>query len=143
MNKLTYKEKQLNKTKYRQIRKGWESTDKHLDYKQFKNRVLAESQAYDITVKEAVKKVINSEAFTTAAQRSRHNLKEALKRDYKEIYAKMRNYSRDEKGHYKSIELEWDKERGAYTFTGFQNGILTRFIIDVIESPHAVTVYAI
>lgn len=138
--KLSNTQKQKNKVMYRQIRKGWEETDKSITYKQFKARVEAQKVANNLNTRQAVRKVINSEQFTSAAERSRENLIASLKENFREEYNEIRNLSR-ERGRFKAIKnnLTWDKDRNGYTFIG--NGIL--YFIDVSNSPEEVNIYAI
>lgn len=141
MKKLSKSEKLKNKRFYKQIKKSWETTDKHTTYKQYKNRVLAEKTANDLTNKEAIKKVRNSEAFTSAAERSRENFIESLKSNFRKEYDKIRNLSRQH-GRFRNIKenLTWDKKRAGYTFTDTNNVV---YFIDVTNSPEEVNIYAI
>ena len=144
--KLTKTQKLKNQKKYEKIRKAYnEVKDKNelVTYKQFKNRVQAQMEANPgLNLKGAIKKVQNTESFTSAAERSRTNFIEALKKDFAEEYKKIRSLSRDEKGKFKKIELEWTKHGGSwgYSFIGVQG---LRYFIDVKNSPEEILVYEI
>ena len=144
--KLTRTQKIKNEKKYQRIRKGFEQVkDKNtfITYKQFKNRVQAQMEVNpNLNLNKAIKKVQNTESFTSAAERSRTNLLEALKKDYNTEYKEIRNLSRDEKGHFKKLKLDWTKngDKWGYSFVGLHG--LTYFI-DVTNSPEEVLVYAI
>lgn len=144
--KLTKTQKLKNQKKYEKIRKAYDQVkDKNelVTYKQFKNRVQAQMEANpNLNLKDAIKKVQNTETFTSAAERSRANFLEALKKDFEAEYKEIRNLSRDEKGHFKKLELEWTKhgDKWGYSFTGKQG---LRYFIDVTNSPEEVLVYAI
>ena len=104
--KLTNKQKLKNQKKYKQIRKGYKEVknkNEFVTYKQFKNRVQAQMEANpSLNLKGAIKKVQNTESFTSAAERSRTNFIEALKKDFAEEYKQIRSLSRDEKGKFKN-----------------------------------------
>lgn len=144
--KLTKTQKLKNQKKYENIRKAYnEVKDKNklITYKQFKNRVQAQMEANpSLNLKGAIKKVQNTESFTSAAERSRTNFIEALKKDFAAEYKEIRNLSRDEKGKFKKLELEWTKHGGSwgYSFIGVQG---LRYFIDVKNSPEEVLVYEI
>lgn len=144
--KLTKTQKLKNQKKYEKIRKAYnEVKDKNdlVTYKQFKNRVQAQMEANPgLNLKGAIKKVQNTESFTSAAERSRTNFIEALKKDFAEEYKQIRSLSRDEKGKFKKLELEWTKHGGSwgYSFIGAQG---LRYFIDVKNSPEEVLVYEI
>lgn len=144
--KLTKTQKLKNQKKYEKIKKAYnEVKDKNdlITYKQFKNRVQAQMEANpSLNLKGAIKKVQNTESFTSAAERSRANFLEALKKDFAEEYKEIRNLSRDEKGKFKKLKLEWTKhgDSWGYSFTGKQG---LRYFIDVKNSPEEVLVYAI
>lgn len=144
--KLTKTQKIQNQKKYEKIRKAYnEVKDKNelVTYKQFKNRVEAQMEANpNLNLKGAIKKVQNTETFTSAAERSRANFLEALKKDFAEEYKEIRNLSRDEKGRFKKLELEWTKhgDKWGYSFTGKQG---LKYFIDVKNSPEEVLVYEI
>ena len=144
--KLTKTQKLKNQKKYENIRKAYnEVKDKNklITYKQFKNRVQAQMEANPgLNLKGAIKKVQNTESFTSAAERSRTNFIEALKKDFAAEYKEIRNLSRDEKGKFKKLDLEWTKHGGSwgYSFIGAQG---LRYFIDVKNSPEEVLVYEI
>lgn len=144
--KLTKTQKLKNQKKYEKIRKAYnEVKDKNelITYKQFKNRVQAQMEANpSLNLKGAIKKVQNTESFTSAAERSRANFLEALKRDFSSEYKEIRNLSRDEKGKFKKLELKWTKhgDSWGYSFTGKQ---VLKYFIDVKNSPEEVLIYAI
>lgn len=144
--KLTKTQKIKNQKKYEKIRKAYnEVKEKNelVTYKQFKNRVQAQMEANpNLNLKGAIKKVQNTESFTSAAERSRSNFIEALKKDFGEEYKEIRALSRDEKGRFKKLELEWTKhgDKWGYSFTG-KKGL--KYFIDVKNSPEEVLIYAI
>lgn len=138
MNKLTRAQKAKNKTLYKQIRKSWETTGKTITYKQYKNRVFAEMASHDLSGKDAIKKVRNSESFTTPYERSRKNLINSLKTKFPDKWKEARYLSRDEKGRLKALEdnLEWDSSRGLYTFRSGDR----RYKIETKNSPEEVLI---
>lgn len=144
--KLTKTQKLKNQKKYEKIRKAYnEVKDKNdlITYKQFKNRVQAQMEANPgLNLNGAIKKVQNTESFTSAAERSRTNFIEALKKDFSEEYKQIRSLSRDEKGKFKKLELEWTKHGGSwgYSFIGVKG---LRYFIDVKNSPEEILVYEI
>ena len=144
--KLTVRQKKKNEVKYNKIRTGYNQVkDKNVDisYKQFKKRVEAQMEANpSYTLKEAIKKVQNSETFTTASERSRENFINALKKDFADEYKQIRNLSRTETGKFKKIDLEWTKHgnKWGYSFVGVA---ALRYFIDVSNSPNEINVYAI
>ena len=146
MKKLTKTQKAKNKKIYEKIRQGYDEVKAKnplVSYKQFKNRVNAYLEAdKSLNLKAAIRKVQNTETFTSAAERSRNNLLDALKEDHPNEYKQIRNLSRNDKGAYKKIELEWIKHagKGGYSFVGSKG---QRYFIDMTNSPKAVSVYAI
>lgn len=141
MKKLTKKQKAANKRKYDRIRKAWKSTGgkkangQDISYKQFKNRVEAQMNANDLDVKAAIKKELNTETFTTAAERSRSNLLESIKSDYKDVYDDLRYKSRDSRGRLTKLSgnMVWDTERNGYVVGG-------KYFIDVSNSPEEIVI---
>ena len=147
--KLTNKQKLKNQKKYKEIRKGYnevKNKNKLVTYKQFKNRVQAQMEANpSLNLKGAIKKVQNTETFTSAAERSRINFIKALKKDFAEAYKKIRNLNREENGRFKKkaeLELEWTEhdKRWGYSFIGIHG---VKYFIDVKNSPEEVLVYEI
>lgn len=144
--KLTKTQKLKNQKKYEKIRKAYNEVkekNEFVTYKQFKNRVQAQMEANTgLNLKDAIKKVQNTESFTSAAERSRANFLEALKKDFKEEYREIRNLSRDDRGHFKKLELEWTQygDKWGYSFTGKQG---LRYFIDVKNSPEEILIYEI
>lgn len=145
-NRLTLRQKKKNEARYNKIRAGYnEVKDKNSDisYKQFKKRVEAQMEANpNYTLKEAIKKVQNTETFTTAAERSRENFISALKKDFADEYKQIRNLSRTETGKFKKVELEWIKygNKWGYSFVGVAS---LRYFIDVSNSPNEIRIYSI
>lgn len=143
--KLTSTQKRKNKRVYKKIREGFnevKNKNTAISYKQFKNRVQAQMEVdHNLDLKKAIKKVQNQETFTSAAERSRENFIEALKKDFEPTYKQIRNLNRTEKGHYKKLELEWTQYDGkwGYSFTGGGS----QYFIDVSNSPEEVNVYEI
>lgn len=143
--KLTATQKRKNKRVYKKIREGFDEVkDKNaaISYKQFKNRVQAQMEANpSLDLKKAIKKVQNTETFTSAAERSRSNFIEALKTDFETTYKEIRNLNRTEKGHYKKLELEWTNYGGKWGYSFTSRG--SQYFIDVSNSPKEVIVYEI
>lgn len=143
MKKLTRRQKAINAKNYATIRKYYEIAKTkmtkeqlgRITYKGFKKRVMAYSQAKDISIKEASKRYVNSEAFTTPAERSRYNLVEAIKEKFPEQYQDIRNLSRNKKGQFTSVKqnLVWDRDRAGYILGG-------KYFIDVTNSPEDVII---
>lgn len=143
MKKLTRRQKAINARKYATIRKYYEIAQtkmtkeqlNRINYVSFKRRVMAYAQAKDLTIKEASKRVVNSEAFTTPAERSRVNLVDAIKERFPEQYKEIRNLSRNQKGQFTSVRqnLVWDRERAGYILGG-------KYFIDVTNSPEDIII---
>lgn len=132
------------------IRNIWSKTNRAIDKKTFTRVVGAEldikpgdtREWLDVSltdIKQAAKKVAHTEDFVSAAERSRENLLNSLKKDFNAEYNEIRNLSRDKKGRWKSIDLAWDSARSGYTFTGRDQ----TFFIDVSNSPEEVHIIAI
>lgn len=144
--KLTKTQKRKNEALYKRIRKAYDevkSKNEDVTYKQFKNRVFAQREADpNLSWKEAIKKEQRTETFLSAAERSRQNLIKSFKEDFADKYKEIRNLSRDERGKFKALELEWIKyeNKSGYSFIGLHG---LRYFIDVINSPKEVLVYAI
>lgn len=150
MKKLTKKERMTRKKNYDLIRKKYKQLDKEgkiplvsiigskekkkMTYIQFKRRIKLRMESSDVNLKTALRKEANTETYTSAAERSRVNLIESLKEDFKGDYDKLRNLSR-EKGRFKALKenLEWSKEYNAYLVGG-------RYLIDVTNSPEQVII---
>ena len=139
--RLTKREKAINARKYKQIRKVWEKTNKAVDYIHFKRTTLAKAVAGNLSIKEAAKKTANTEDFVSPAQRSRQNLINSFKENFKLEYDEIRKMSRNNKGEFISLKenLTWDKNLKGYTFN---SGTATYFI-DVSNSPESVEIYEI
>lgn len=158
--KLTAKEKSFNKI----IRRYYKKTGSMMYTKNkkddgtyeseaiskrgFRHRVQAAMKAYDLSPLQAAKKVLNTESFTTAAERSRTNLLNSMRKefnaDYKELVKLNRQISRDARGHFTSLKnnLQWDKDLGTYTLSGYRkegNKITpVKYMIVTTESPKKV-----
>lgn len=147
--RLTSYEKRRNATTYRQIRKGYNELmrakpDTQLTYIQFKNRVLAKKKAYGYTTLQGIKKASNTEDIVSPAERSRNNLLQALREDFKDEYKKITSLTRGEKGRFISKEnlrnkLIWTKfgNKRGYKFQS-TNG--KWYFIDVSNSPKGVNI---
>lgn len=131
------------RTQDKQIRKVYETTGgvdidgDPITYRQFKHRVSARMKSENMTARQAALKERNTESFTTAAERSRYNLTESIKRDYPEAYQEMTRINkglRNEKGQFTSLHnnLKWSKEYNTY--------VIGDYIIDVSNSPKGVFV---
>ena len=158
--KLTAKEKSFNKIIRRYYKKtGYEMytkikkddgtyESKAISKIQFRHRVQATMKAYDLSPLQAAKKVLNTESFTTAAERSRTNLLNSMRKefnaDYKELVKLNRQISRDAKGRFTSLKnnLQWDKDLGTYTLSGYRkegNKITpVKYMIVTTDSPKRV-----
>lgn len=111
---------------------------------QFTNRVLATQKANDITFTQALKKVTNTIAYTSPAERSRNNFLESLKTRHNDVYNEMKVRMRKEHGHFSSIadiksKMTWDDNRKGYVFEGIKGS----FFIDVSNSPEEATIHDI
>lgn len=141
--KLTDRQKLNNKKKYALIRKYYNKIDTtSMTYKAYKSRVMYLAKDSDLSLSKAAKKLNNSEIFTSAAERSRTNMINAMKDKFKDSYKEMQQLMRDEKGHYKNISksLTWDKDRGMYTFTDKNNKL---YGIDTTNSPENIYLVAL
>lgn len=125
----------------KQIRKAYMKTggvDRDGDpisFRQFKQQVKYRMKTNRLTARQAANKYLNTEVFTSAAERSRYNLTQSIKESHPEAYKEMSSINRglrNEKGQYKSMysNLTWSKEFNAYT--------LGDYIIDVSNSPKGV-----
>ncbi len=141
--RLSKAQKAKNKRAYKTIRKYYEiarskmseEQRRRITYIGFKHRVQATMIEKDLNVRKASEKVVNSEAFTTPAERSRVNLKEAIREEFKSDWEELRKLSRDKHGRFKKVEenLEWNKERGGYVLGG-------EYFIDVSDSPKEIRI---
>ena len=125
----------------KQIRRIYEETGgkttkgKEISYRQFKHRVTARMQSEDLTARQAALKEKNTVSFTTAAERSRYNLTESIKRDFPEAYKEMSDINRgirNNRGQFTAMHknLSWNKQFNAYQ--------IGDYIIDVSNSPKGV-----
>ena len=156
--KLSKTQKTKNARAYKQIRKEYDKIvekfkaagklkELETSYLGFKHRVLARKDAYDMTLKAAIKKEANTESFTTAAERSRDNLVNMLKNDHPEAWKELRNLSRYEgptirdeegkitfkKGQFIKMNIRWNKEAKRYEVNG-------KYYIDISNSPESVSI---
>lgn len=89
-----------------------------------------------ITANAAAKKILNSNRFTNAAERSRYNLLEAMKQIAPEMHKRLRMKARDAKGKFIKFshnDLVWNRDLGAYTYTPYEGG--KTWMIDTTNSP--------
>lgn len=102
-------------------------------------------------VKTAMKTVVNSEQFVSAAERSRNNLMEGIKKSYPDTYKNirklLRRYNQQPSGQYAGSlkinyneQLEWDKDRRGYTFVGNDG---KRYMINIDNSPEDIYIQEI
>ncbi len=119
---------------------------------QFRNRIIARirdnmkvkdkadltdtqilASASEREVKKYIRKEINSESFTSAAERSRTNLINSLKEDFPEQYKELK--TKLGLGKFGSIKnnLAWNQTYGAYVMNG-------QYLIDVSNSPKTVNI---
>ena len=154
--KLTIEEKRFNriirkaykKTGFQQVVKDAEGNrvTKSLSKQQFRHRVQATMDAYDLSPQQAVKKVLNTERFVSAAERSRTNLLKAMRKefnaDYKELVRLNRQIARGPKGQFTSLRanLQWDENLGTYTISGTRNGKPVKYMIVTTNSPKGVSI---
>ena len=152
--KLTNYEKYFNRVTRRYYKKtGYQQTVKDeegntvtlkLTMKGFRHRVLAKMEADKLSPLQAAKKVLNTERFVSAAERSRTNLLNAMRKefyaDYKDLVKLNRQISRDARGHFTSLKnnLQWDKDLGTYTLSGTRNGKFVKYMIVTKNSPKGV-----
>ena len=139
MKKLTQTQKNKNRNTYKQIRKVYDRLEEpNISYKQFKRRTLSRMAAEDISALHAAKREANTETFVSAAERSRTNLINSLKENFKEEYQKLRNLSRDAEGRFMSVKdnLIWDKDRKGY-YLQTPNG---NYFINVDNSPETISI---
>lgn len=138
MKKISKTQQNKNRRNYRYIRNVYNAIEdkKGVTYIQFKHRVQAASKRDGVNLREAARKEANTQSFVSAAERSRVNLVQGIKSKFKEEYKMLREMTKDEKGRYRRIEdiLKWDKDRGAYVFSGFFGD----YMIDFTNSPEAV-----
>ena len=152
--KLTIEEKRFNritrkgyqKTGFQQVVKNVKGNKvtKHLSKQQFRHRVQAEMDAHDLSPQQAVKKVLNTERFVSAAERSRTNLLNAMRKefnaDYKELVRLNRQIARGPKGQFTSLRanLQWDESLKTYTISGTRNDKFVKYMIVTKNSPKSV-----
>ncbi len=81
-----------------------------------------------------IRKELNTEEYTSAAERSRANLVQALKGEFPDEYKILRSKI----GQFESMKnnLSWNKDYGGYVFMG-------RYLIDVSNSPKTVNIVEI
>lgn len=118
-----------------------EGKTKLMTYRQFKNRVLATAKLQDISIEKATKKEVNTERFTSPAERARVNVLEGIKEEFKPTYKKIITMmrQRDSRGRFvkepdfnPASKLSWDRERRGYTFVD-NSGV--PWLIDITNSP--------
>lgn len=82
-------------------------------------------------LKRQIRKELNTEEYTSAAERSRANLVEALKGEFPDEYKTLRS----KLGQFESVKnnLSWNQNYGGYVFMG-------RYLIDVSNSPKTVNI---
>lgn len=125
----------------KQIRRIYETTGgqtvkgKTITYRQFKHRVVARMKSEDLTARKAALKEANTESFTTAAERSRYNLTQSIKKEFPQAYKEMAEINRalrTKQGRFTSLHsnLTWNKQFNTYQ--------LGEYIIDVSNSPKGV-----
>ena len=119
--------------------------EKDITKKALKHRIQASMKLYDLTAKQAGKKVLNTQEFTTAAERSRKNILQAMRKEYHDEFEKLVNLNkeigRDEHGRFTSLKnnLIWDKELKAYVIIGHRkvgnDWVQVKYMIVTTESP--------
>ena len=134
--KLSNTQKAKNKALYKQIRKVWNTTDKTVGYKDFKNRVIARAAGTGETIKEAAKKYANTRQFKSAERQGIENLLNAMKKDFKGTYNELRRkgkwFGRGNKGEHLIEHIGWDDKRGEYVMTSADG---SQYIIKTDQSP--------
>lgn len=99
------------------------------------DRKISEFSVND--AKRAVEKLRNSEEYTSAAERSRYNMKEAMK-NYDGAWDEYKRLSRRRvNGRFVKQEWTWNTEHNGYTFIG-SDGFT--YLIDVTNSPEEITI---
>lgn len=137
---MTKKTKLLNK----QIRKAYKKTGgktvegMDITFRQFKNRVLAKMKMEGISASKAARRTLNTESFTTAAQRSRTNLVDSIRREFRAQYGELSRLNktlRNERGQFTSLKsnLVWSKEYNGYVLGD-------RYLVDVSNSPKEIII---
>lgn len=126
-----------NKTIY----KAWIKTggvDKDGDpikYHTFKQQVKYRMRSDRLNAREASKKYLNTDVFTSAAARSRYNLTQSIKEQFPQAYKEMSEINkglRGDHGRFTSMysNLKWNNE--------FKGYVLGDYLIDVSNSPKGV-----
>lgn len=106
-----------------------------ISYRQFKQQVKYRMKTDRLTARQAAYKYLNTEVFTSKAERSRYNLVESIKEQFPEAYKEMSRINRgirSKEGRATRLlgNLKWSKDFNAYT--------LGDYIIDVSNSPKGV-----
>lgn len=141
---MTKKQKQKQKSFYRRVKKAYQRTGgktlagNEITYIQFRNRVKQRQEAENLNVNEAIRKVTNTEGFVSAADRSRNNFIDAMKKEFKKDFKQLVAYNRrmkDERGRFVSMKknMIWSKKYNGYVLGG-------RFLIDVTDSPKQINI---
>ena len=125
----------------KQIRKAYARTGgvdldgDPISYRQFKQQVKYRMKTDRLTARQAANKYLNTEVFTSAAERSRYNLKQSIKKEFPTVYNELVEINRgirSDGGRFTSMysNLKWDKELKGY--------VLGDYLIDVSNSPKGV-----
>lgn len=105
-------------------------------------RTIFERKLSDFNIRDAQREIArlkNTEAYTSAAERSRNNMKQMMKERFSDSWEEFNSLrqKRDERGRYIKInnQMHWNTEMGGYTFIDEEGH--TRFI-DVSNSPEEI-----
>ena len=142
MKKLTKTQKKKNAAIYKKIKKEYNKiTEKFeavgkknpISYRGFKNRVLSRKEAYDLSLKEAIKKEANTETFVNPGERAKTNFINMLKDKHADSWNELKLKSRDKFGRFKKMDIKWNKEDKRYELNG-------EYYIDINNSPEEVII---
>lgn len=138
--KLTKKQKEKNKALSRKLRVIWKEKVKgkgktELTFKAFKARAVSKAEAFNISVKEAAKKIANSYdlGYGDYKAQAKENLLTSMKEKFRATYDELRRKAgRFTKGEHLADKLTWDQTEDAYILTSSTGD---RYIIRSDQSP--------
>lgn len=134
MKRLTKAQKAKNKAIYRYIRKVWDTTDKHVSYKEFKQIVIGWTKAGKYNnIREGAKLYAHSTQYVSPEERGKENILAGLKSEFRSTYDELRHkIGFMKKGEHLIDQLEWDQQKQGYTFEGADGNT---YLIDISNSP--------
>lgn len=113
--RLTQRQKAHNRAEYNRIRRAYNTTDKHITYKEFKTRVINRAKGTGESIKEAALKEANTRSFVTAEQQGVRNVLSGMKSKFRNTYDELRRRAgKFNKGEKLEDRIEYDKKRDAY-----------------------------